>query len=149
MWKRGKRKYNEQKINIDGWRFDSKLEAAVYSTLKLMEKGGLIAELKPQPGTVFLSEARIQYRPDFRFKRVATGSTEWAEAKGFEGPRWPTQKKMWRTYGPGPLSIFRGHYSRPKLVEVITPKNAKPMGGVDELEGRNEGNGSDAERDEE
>ncbi|MGZ6290422.1 MAG: hypothetical protein ACXWQO_19690, partial [Bdellovibrionota bacterium] len=97
-------------------------EAAVFQILSIMEKAGEIAALRHHPGTVFLSAARIQYRPDFTFTRVSTGKQEWAESKGFASPRWPTQKKMWKHFGPGPLHIYMGSHAYPKLVETIKPE---------------------------
>lgn len=116
------KKYGNKKVETHGHWFDSKLEAAVFQVLKLLEASGEIAALRHHPGTVFLSEARIQYRPDFTFTRASTGKQEWAEAKGFETQRWPTQKKMWKFFGPGPLHIYKGSHVNPKLVETITPK---------------------------
>lgn len=141
--KHGK-KFGNKKVEVYGYSFDSKLEASVHQILLLMEKAGEISNLRHHPGTVFLSAARIRYQPDFTFMRVASGVQEWAEAKGFPGPRWPTQKKMWKHYGPGPLHIYMGSHASPRLVETITPK-----GGVDELEGRPTGNRGDEERDQE
>lgn len=61
------RKYGGTKIDHAGFRFDSKLEAALFDNLSLRERAGEIKELKHHPGTVFLSTARIQYRTDFNF----------------------------------------------------------------------------------
>lgn len=41
-------KYNNQKIYLDGFLFDSKKEAQRYQQLKLMEKAGVICDLKRQ-----------------------------------------------------------------------------------------------------
>ena len=44
-----KRKYNNRKIEIDGFTFDSKLEADFYRRLKPLVKSGKIKELKIHP----------------------------------------------------------------------------------------------------
>ena len=44
-----KRKYNNHKIEIDGFTFDSKLEADFYQRLKPLVKSGKIKELKIHP----------------------------------------------------------------------------------------------------
>ena len=44
-----KRKYNNRKIEIDGFTFDSKLEADFYQRLKPLVKSGKIKELKIHP----------------------------------------------------------------------------------------------------
>lgn len=114
------RKKHEHK----GLKFDSKLEAALFDLLSLRESAGEIHSLTHQPGTVFLSKARIQFRPDFRFVNCKTGKTEYAESKGFPNDRWPTKKKLWKHYGPGPLYIYRGTAARLRLDETVTPLEA-------------------------
>ena len=44
-----KRKYNNKRIEIDGYTFDSKLEADFYQRLKPLVKSGKIKELKIHP----------------------------------------------------------------------------------------------------
>jgi len=44
-----KRKYNNKRIEIDGYQFDSKLEADFYQRLKPLVKSGKIKELKIHP----------------------------------------------------------------------------------------------------
>lgn len=102
--------------------FDSKLECAVHGELLLLERAGIIRDLQHQPGTVFLSQARIQYRPDFRFINCDTGKIEYAEAKGYADPKWPLKKKLWKFYGPGKLTIYGGSYRKVSILEVIEPK---------------------------
>lgn len=112
-----------KKIEHAGHWFDSKLEAALFDLLTLRERGGEISYLSHQPGTIFLSPARVQYRPDFRFTVVATGETAYAESKGFPNDRWPMKKRLWGTFGPGKLEIWMGTAARLKLVETVVPKS--------------------------
>jgi len=45
----GMNKYRNIKTTVDGIRFDSKREAERYSELKLLERAGIITDLKLQP----------------------------------------------------------------------------------------------------
>jgi len=137
-WNR-KRKYGGEKVKVYGYSFDSKLERALFEELKLMEKAGEISGLTHHPGTIFLTRARIQYRPDFRFVRTATGEVEYAEAKGFANDKWPLKKALWRFYGPAKLSIYIGSHKRLVLDEVIIPKT-----GGDDVPGGRQGSISEA-----
>lgn len=119
------RKYGNKKVEgTPGHWFDSRLEKALFDRLSLQERGGEISDLSHQPGTVFLSKARIQYRPDFRFTNTQTKEVEYAEAKGFANDKWPLKKKLWKHYGPAPLHIYMGSATRLTLVETIIPKKA-------------------------
>lgn len=116
MW--GKRnKFNRTKVEHHGHWFDSKLEKAVYELLLLRQENGEINSLKHHPGTVFLTDARIQYRPDFKFKE--NGKDTFAEAKGYPTQTWAIKKKLWKHYGPGKLYIYGGTSKRVHLIEVI------------------------------
>lgn len=127
-FKKGGTRYGNTKIEGPaGHWFDSRLEKSVFSLLSLTERAGEIRDLSHHPGTVFLTRARIQYRPDFRFVNCATGETEYAEAKGFPNDLWPLKKKLWQYYGPGKLTIYMGRANSPRVTEVIVPK-----GGSDE-----------------
>ena len=125
-------KFKNQKTQWAGHWHDSKAEAALHTLLSLRERGGEIRDLAHHPGTVFLTDARVQYRPDFRWTNAATGETEYGEFKGFETPEWRIKRRLWSVYGPGKLYIWRGSVSRLTLDEVITPKNSQS--DVDEPE---------------
>lgn len=116
------KKYGNKKTEHAGHWFDSQLEKALFDLLSLRERAGEIRDLAHQPGTVFLSEARIQYRPDFRFTNCQTEQVEYAESKGFQDQKWPLKKKLWTKYGAGTLYIYMGTARSLKLVETITPK---------------------------
>lgn len=126
MWKRKKgEKYGRKRIEaIPGHWFDSKLEAAVFSLLSLRQRGGEIADLAHHGFTVYLTDAEIGFRPDFRFTVCATGETAYAEAKGFETRDYDIKKRLWKFYGPGRLEIWKGTAKNPRLVETIIPKVA-------------------------
>lgn len=113
-------KIGNEKISLDGHSFGSKLEAAVYQLLKFRMKVGEIASIQVQDH-VYLTDARIGYIPDFKCT-APDGSHFWVEAKGYANDRWPTKKKLWKFYGPGPLEIWMGNYKNPTLTETIIPK---------------------------
>lgn len=121
-FKKGTRYGNTKVEGTPGHWFDSQLEKSVFHLLSLRERAGEIRDLSHHPGTVFLTRARIQYRPDFRFTNCETEETEYAEAKGFPNDLWPLKKKLWSKYGPGKLTIYMGTASNPRITEMIIPK---------------------------
>jgi len=98
--------------------FDSMLEAAVFDVLRLEETLGEI-ELTSFQKTIYLTDARIQYRPDFEYKDLKNGLLTYVEAKGFETPSWRIKRKLWISYGPGKLIIYKGSHLRPKVHEIL------------------------------
>jgi hypothetical protein len=114
-------KYGSKKINHAGMTFSSKLEAAVYDLLWLLQKAGDISNLVTQKRVYFFRDPDIYYIPDFYFERH--GNPVFAEAKGFETPEWKIKKKLWEHVGPAPLEIYQGSYTKPRLIETIIPKS--------------------------
>jgi hypothetical protein len=124
-----KSKLRNVRIKQDGYSFASKLEAAVYQTLKLRARAGEIEILLHQC-RILLSDAEVCYVPDFKCRDQRTQEVFFVEAKGFETPEWKIKKRLWSAYGPAPLHIWRGTHNRPFLEEVLVPKsNARNSGG--------------------
>lgn len=115
-----KKKYGNEKTELDGYSFGSMLEASIYQMLKYRALAHELTIDQVQDH-VHLSLARILYVPDFKCMSLTTHEPFWVEAKGFEAPRWPTIKKLWKFYGPGPLEIWKGDHRNPRLVETIIP----------------------------
>lgn len=76
---RRQNKYGNQKVELDGIKFDSKKEARRYAELKLMEKAGEIKDLELQKEFViqpsFMDgngrrQTAIKYRADFVYWKV-------------------------------------------------------------------------------
>lgn len=109
-----KNKYGAQKTNG----MASKLEAAVYDWLLMMEKNGEINDIKQQV-PVPLSAAKIMYKADFSYYDIKLAETIWVEAKGMPGDVWKLKKRLWKWYGPGQLHIYMGSYKNFRLAEVI------------------------------
>lgn len=120
----GKRKYGNTKVDFHGRSFASKLEAAVYGVLLLREKSGELTEIKCQVHTKFhtFAHGNIIMIPDFCVTMAETHEVRFIEAKGMFTREWARKKKAWAVNGPGTLEIWGGHYSRPKLIETIIPK---------------------------
>lgn len=120
MWEY--RKYNNKRVeDASGRTFGSKLERAVFDLLCLREKAGEIKDIQQQD-TVYLTKARIQYIPDFKFINTKTNEPEWAEAKGLETPVWRLKRKLWPHYGPGKLEVYKGRENNVVLHETLTRK---------------------------
>ena len=123
--KKGKKrnKYGAKKVVDDpkypGMRFDSQFEKRVYTELILREAQGEIHNIKTQVA-VYLTDARILYRPDFTYE--LEGVTIYAEAKGFETAVWRIKRRLWKCYGPGILEIYKQRGKGTHLAETLTPK---------------------------
>ncbi len=112
-------KYKAQRVSYDHHSFASKFEAALYHWLKFREKNGEITEIKCQE-TVYLTKARIIYKPDFSYTDLETGKKVYAEAKGYETSDWRIKRRLWEYYGPGDLEIYKGSANNFKLHETLT-----------------------------
>lgn len=101
--------------------FASKGEANLYDHLCWLEKAGKIRGIRCQV-TVYLTEARIMYKPDFAFTEASSGECIYAEFKGFETPEWRIKRRLWEYYGPGRLQVFKGSAESLRMTEEIVPK---------------------------
>jgi hypothetical protein len=65
-----RRKYRNQPVTVDGYKFASKAEARRYGELKLLKLAGQILDLELQPKFVFEHQGvRIGgYKADFRYR---------------------------------------------------------------------------------
>lgn len=117
-------KYRNQKVNQDGYTFASKLEAAIYNHLKLLERAKEYTDIKCQL-QVRLGPSGIIYKPDFSAVNTKTGETEYFEAKGFKTNAWLMKRRLWKTYGPGLLHVYEGRHNMYKLKETIKPEPDK------------------------
>ncbi len=113
-------KYANTRVSHAGRSFASKLEAAVFDMLVMMERAGLVKDIVQQPH-VKLTRAEVVYIPDFKCFDVEKEETFWVEAKGAESPEYRIKRRLWKEYGPGPLYVYKGTWQRPKLFEIIIP----------------------------
>lgn len=114
-------KYKNIRVKHAGYSFQSKLEAAVYSILKLREKAQEIEIIQLQ-AKILLPPADIEYRPDFKIRDLKTDKIIYVEAKGFESPEWRLKLKLYKVVGPAPLELWKGSHNKPILTEIIIPK---------------------------
>ena len=93
---RERAKYGNTKTEVDGIKFDSKLEARRYTELKYMQMAGEITELELQPEYEFSINAVLvcKYRADFAYIRANVRVVE--DAKGVKTPEYIIKKKLMR-----------------------------------------------------
>ncbi|WP_336974536.1 DUF1064 domain-containing protein [Alcaligenes sp. PF14] len=98
-----KRKYGNRKTVIDGIRFSSKLEAARYQQLRLLERAGQITDLELQPRFELIPKQRrddgrperaCEYVADFRYTDTRTGQTVIEDAKGMRTRDYIMKRKL-------------------------------------------------------
>lgn len=118
---------NKKKTEFAGYSFASKLEANTFGILRLRESAKEIRDIQVQD-TIYLSEAKITYKPDFKYFDIASNDYEWAEAKGIETPEWRIKRRLWMAYGPGKLHIYmaKKFSTIPFLKETLIPNFGEP-----------------------
>ena len=91
-----RRKYNNKPTVIDGYRFDSKLEASRYGELRLLEKAGEIVELEVHPRfPLFVGPDHIcTYIADFRYYDCSRGTFRIEDTKGVRTALFLLKKKL-------------------------------------------------------
>lgn len=101
--------------------FPSRLEAEVWGYYRAREIEGRIRNLKRYPSVELLPGLR--WKVDIGFEVVSTGEPEWAEAKGVESERYRVLLQVWRTLGPGKLTIWKADRKGvPYEDEIIIPR---------------------------
>lgn len=96
-------KYRNKKVTIDGITFDSQLEAQRYGELKLMERAGMITDLKLQQEYVLIpaqkrkdgkKEQKCSYYADFTYTDAVTGELVCEDAKGVKTKEYVIKRKL-------------------------------------------------------
>ena len=105
----GRRKYGNKKIVVDGIKFDSQKEAARWRALKLIEKAGLIVDLRRQvriplmgqngPITFKPSNRKAVYIADFVYFDVPKGVEVIEDAKGVQTPEFKLKRAILASQG--------------------------------------------------
>lgn len=109
-----KSKFRNIKCSFGGNKFDSLGEMSYYKVLKLREAAGEIRILALQP-KIYLTDAKILYKPDFSILIIKTNEIQWIDFKGARTGLFQLKKRLWKFYGPGVLLVVE------KLkTEVIT-----------------------------
>lgn len=105
-------KYNAQKTELDGICFDSKFESQHYAELKLLERGGVIHDLKLQPRFLLQDSfmyhghklRKIEYVADFQYKQDGKIIVE--DTKGYRTEEYKIKRKLF-LYKYGDKVVFR------------------------------------------
>lgn len=99
-------KYHAKKVKLDGYTFDSKMEAEHYCELKLLEKAKVIKDLKIHPAFTLQEpftyegkwERAITYEADFSY--VEGGKQVVEDVKGMRTDVYKIKRKLFlKRYG--------------------------------------------------
>lgn len=101
-----KSKYNAIPTEVDGFRFDSKMEARRYEQLKSLIKSGEVKHVDIHP--IFWLAPGIKYEADFGVY-YSNGSIEIEDVKGYETSEFKIKAKLFNQIHPlAPLKIIKG-----------------------------------------
>lgn len=114
-------KYNNVRVSIQGYSCASKMEGERLRQLLLFEQAKEISDLKTQV-SVYLTDARIQYKPDFQYFCNKKNMVIYEEVKGFSTDVWRIKRRLWEHYGPGRLDIWKKNNRGLYLDETIISK---------------------------
>ena len=101
-----KSKYHAIKTEVDGVKFDSKSEAEYYANLKLLERAGVIQDIKLQPRFLLQDgftynghkERKIEYVADFEY--MQNGKRVVVDVKGLRTQVYCIKRKLFlKKYG--------------------------------------------------
>ena len=103
-----RRKYGNRKVEIDGFMFDSRLEAQRYVELTLMERAGEITDLRLQPEFILIPSfkkngvtyRKTAYRADFSYFDTRAGKVVIEDTKGFKTQEYRLKKKLFEYQYP-------------------------------------------------
>lgn len=95
-------KYHNKKVIIDGIKFDSIKESKRYRELKILERAGLIRELKLQPAFTLIPSfkkngktyRKASYIADFQYYDVGKKQTVIEDTKGYKTEVYKLKKKL-------------------------------------------------------
>ncbi len=103
-------KYRAVRTVVDGIKFASKAEAALYVHLK--QAGWSPIETQPK---VYLTKAKILFKPDFKCGSI------FFEMKGMKTPSYRIKERLWQHYGPSVLHIYQMKNDKVAHVDSIIP----------------------------
>lgn len=112
-----KSKYHAQRTEVDGIMFDSKFESEHYASLKLLERAGIITDLKLQPRYILQEafeyqghrERKIEYIADFEYTRNGEKVVEECKSPATRTQVYMLKRKLFlHKYGKG--IVFREVY---------------------------------------
>lgn len=95
-------KYRNVKTTIDGVKFDSKAESEFY--LHLKNHPHLMFERQPK---VYLSAARILYKPDFKILYHLKNEIIYVDIKGYRTKDFNLKLRLWKAYKSERLLVIK------------------------------------------
>lgn len=88
---RGYKKYNNKKVKLDGYTFDSQKEANYYSELKLLKKAGDIYDFEVKPKYELIPKndkfRALTFSPDFKIIYNSNGINQPVEVVDIKGSK--------------------------------------------------------------
>ncbi len=119
--KSGGKSYDKgQHTAIDGYNFPSKLHAAVYQALKLMEAAGELRDIRCEVTLPIVG--KLKFKSDFVVFDIKRDCEVAHEAKGHEFPRFKAIVQAWDGAGPMDLVIWKGDWRRPFIWKTVRGK---------------------------
>lgn len=118
-WKRSS-KYGNKKVEYRGHVFDSIAERDCYIFFELAAQSGELQLMGLQP-KIYLTEAKILYKPDFYYFDNKLRQYVYVDAKGFRTATFNLKARLWKYYGPGILTLCSGYGLNIKVIETIIP----------------------------
>ena len=113
-------KYGAKRVEISGESYDSKLECEMHGLLKLMERGGLINNIRRQ--VVVQLTRFVKWRADFVVFDVKRNADIIVEAKGFESERWKVLLQLLPEFSPMVVQIWCKKGSKLAMTKEIIPE---------------------------
>jgi hypothetical protein len=114
-------KYGAEKVK-DGTRtYDSKGECEMHGILRLMERAGLVSDIRHHPAAISLT-GKVKYKIDYTIFDEKRKRKIGVEYKGFETERFKIICQIWPDHGPFPLQIWSKKGNRIFMVKEIKGK---------------------------
>ena len=122
LHKKKKSKYKNKKCVVNDIKFDSIMEADFYLTLRHQEKLGVVKILELQP-KVYLSKAKILYKPDFLIKRIKENKLVYIDVKGAKTALFKLKARLWKAYMNYNLELITRKGRHFTLIDTIEGMN--------------------------
>ncbi len=110
-------KYKNHRVKVDGINFDSKAECNYYFHLLSLKEKGEIKKIETQP-KVYLSEAKILYKPDFLITKN-DDSIYYVDVKGMRTSVFQIKMRLWKAYRKEKLILIKKTVKDFKVLEEI------------------------------
>jgi len=99
----------------------SRAEAACCSYFQLLEKGGELKIMDSQPN-VFVTDAKLKIIPDWLLLYSDERGLRYADYKGCSTQSWGKNRRLWKSYGPMTMEVWKQNSKGFFVSELIVPK---------------------------